>query len=178
MNDRPALIKNKHGKISQISDERKKFLLDPHPILMKANGKPKLDPEGDPIFAVKGEYEKGYVDVTPAEEKAYWAEMEARKEQRDEEDEAQEIANAAANAAIQASVRAAKAGTGKGKSGRKSNAQKEAEEAEAKKVEEEKKAAMEVTVRAAEGDKAKYDALSDEEKKMYADLELEVPAAK
>lgn len=171
--ERSPLIKNKHGKISQVTAERKKFLLDPAPILLKPNGKPKLDSEGEPILAVKGEYEKDYVDVTPKEAKEYWDMMDARAEQREEEEEAQEVAKAAADAAVQASVRAAKAGAGKGKGGRKSNAQKEAEEKEA----EEKRAEMEVKVREADGDKAKYDALNDEEKELFAELKLEVPAA-
>lgn len=174
--ERSPLIKNKHGKISQVTAERKKFLLDPAPILLRPNGKPKLNDEGDPIIAVKGEYEKGYTDVTPQEEKEYWAMMDSRMEQREEEEEAQEVAKAAADAAVAASVRAAKAGTGK-KGGRKSNAQKAAEEEEAKKQEEEKRAEMEGKVRDAEGDKAKYDALSDEEKKMYIDLFGDAPAA-
>lgn len=165
------LLKNPRGRIVSVSEERGEYLLNPHPVLLNSKGKPKLNKDGEEIPVIKARYEEGYTKPTKEEIDAYMEKREEDQEAAEEAQDAQDAAAAAAAAASLAAVKAAQAGSKAKKGGRKSKAQKEAEAKEA----EEKKAEMEGKVRDAEGDKAKYDALSDDEKKMYADLGMEVP---
>lgn len=170
-----TLIKNKKGRIVSCSPERKKFLLDTKPVALKANGQPKEDNNGNPIRIIKSQEEEGWSDVTPAEQKQFEAELAA---EQDEAQEVQDAQRAAMLATETAASLTAKAGNvaqrnanAKGKPGRKSKAEKEAEESAAAKVKEE----MEAKVREAQDDAEKYDALSDDEKAMYIELFEEAP---
>lgn len=164
------LLKNPRGRIVSVTQERGEYLLNPRPVLLNSKGKPRLNAEGEEIPLIKARYEEGYTKPTQAEIDAY---LEKQAEDQAAAEEAAEATNAAAVAATAASMAAARAAqvgnkTTAKKGGRKSNAQKAAEQ--------EARAEMEGKVRDAEGDKAKYDALSDEEKKLFAELGMEVPA--
>ncbi len=167
------LIKNKKGVIVAVDAARKAYLLNPKPVALKTDGSPKTDANGKTFPVLKAEHEIGWTDVTAAEEAAYNEELEEAQESAQKVTQAQEAAGLVAVAAAMGAKKAVEAdhanATGKNKAGRKSKAQKAAEaEAEAKLKEE-----KEAKVRDAEGDKEKYDALSDDEKAMYADLGLE-----
>ncbi len=121
---------------------------------------------------LKSRDEEGWTDVTKAEYDAFVEEMEADMEDADRVKDAQNAAELATQTAAALTAKAGKAdqlnNTAKKTAGRKSNVQK-AEEAAAQKLKDE----TEARVREAEGDKVKYDALTDDEKEMYTSLGLE-----
>lgn len=168
------LIKNKKGRIVSVSAARKKFLLDPKPVALKANGQPKEDANGNFYPILKSRDEEGWTDVTPEEVKAYEAALEEDMQDANEVKDAQRAAELATQTASALAAKANSADTKnankKSTAGRKSNAQKEAEAAAAKEE-------LEAAVRDAEGDKAKYDALSDDGKEMYLSLFGDSPEA-
>ena len=157
-----TLIKNKHGRVVSTTPERKKFLLDPKPMALKRNGQPKENANGDPIYLVKSQDEIGWTDVTPAEVKEFEQDIARGQEAAEEVEDATNAAKFATATAAKLSADASKAGA-KALSKVAKKAQEEA------KMKEE----MEAKVRDAEGDKVKYDALSDDEKEMYVALGLE-----
>lgn len=167
------LIKNKKGTIVSVDEKRKAYLLNDKPVLLRPDGKPKVDANGNTVPLVKSADEIGWTDVSKAEEAAYYEKLEADQEAANEVSQAAEAAALTAVAATMAANNAQKKAhnAAKGaKPGRKSNAQKEQEAAAQKAAEE-----MEMRVRDAEGDPAKYEALSEDEKEMYVTLFGAVP---
>ena len=168
------LIKNPKGKIVAVTKERKQYLLSDNPYALDAEGNPKKNNNGKYATLIKAAHEFGWMEVTADEAKAYEDQLAEDQEAAEGVTLAHEAAGITAVAAALAAKRASDAdqknAAGKGKvkaggPGRKTKAEKEAE---AKLAAEE----MEKRVRDAEGDKDKYEALSDDEKELYVQLGL------
>lgn len=154
-------LKNPKGRIVEVDDARAAYLLDPKPVLLRKDGKPKTNEDGDTFPLVKAKHEEGYTKPTAAEIKAYEEEEEEKREQHEEE---QGLRAAGAQAMVAASMLANRA-----------NSTKKTKVKEKKVKEEKGDEELEATVRDAEGDAAKYDALSDEGKEMYITFFGEAP---
>lgn len=156
-------LKNKKGRIVEVDDKRAEYLLNPNPVLLRKDGKPKTNEDGDTFPLVKSKDEEGYTKPTAAEIKAYEAEQDAAREQYEEE---QGLRAAGAQAMVAAAMLGNKANR--------------VQKPKAKKAKEEKEddtggADMEATVRDAEGDAKKYNALDDTGKEMYIGIFGEAP---
>ncbi len=125
-----ALIKNPKGRIVEVSDERKVYLLDPKPVHTR--------PDGKRIALVKSRHEEGYTEPSASEVKQYEAgnEKDAKPEKVELKEKEVEVV----------------------------------EKKKTKKQLKEEEAALEIEVRDAEGDVEKYEALSDDGKKLYIEL--------
>lgn len=152
-------LKNQKGRIVDVSDERGKYLLDPNPVLMRRDGKPKTDNDGNTFPLVKSKHEEGYTVPTKAEIKAYEDQQEAEQAQSQEEADMREAgARAIAGAAMLAN-----------------RAVKTAAKKPTKKVEQKEDEELEATVRDAEDDAKKYDELTEEGKALYLELFGDAP---
>lgn len=152
-------LKNPKGRIVDVSDERGAYLLNPNPVLMRKDGKPKTDNDGNTFPLVKSKHEEGYTVPTKAEIKAYEDQQEAEQNLAQEEADMREAgARAIAGAAMLAN-RAVKTTT------KKTTKKKEPEGGEE----------LEASVRDAEGDAEKYDELSEDGKALYLELFGEAP---
>lgn len=153
-------LKNQKGRIVEVDDARAAYLLNPNPVLLRKDGKPKTNEDGDTFPLVKSKHEEGYTKPTAAEIKAY---EEGENESREAYEEEQGMRNAGAQAMLAAAMMANRA-----------NAPKKAKPA--KKVKEaQDDGDIEASVRDAEGNAAAYDALSDEGKEMYVSIFGEAP---
>lgn len=166
-----ALIKNTHGVVVAVTDERKAYLLNPNPVAIGANGKPKTDANGNTFPIKKAAHEIGWSDVSKAEEAEYYEKLEEEQAAAEEVTNAKEAAGMVATAAVLAQQRAEKSAEKAVK--RNAKAKPSKSEVRRKNAQEGKDgdaADMEIKVREAEGDAEKYDALSDNEKEMYLEL--------
>lgn len=152
-------LKNKKGRIVEVDDKRAAYLLDPNPVLLRKDGKPKTNEEGDTFSLVKSKDEEGYTKPTAAEIKAYEAEQE---EQREQHEEMENMKNAGAQAIAAAALMA-------------NRANKPQKPKKVKEKKEDDGAELEATVRDAEGDAEKYNALDDAGKEMYIGFFGEAP---
>jgi hypothetical protein len=156
-------LKNKKGRIVTVTDERGAYLLDPNPLLLRKDGKPKTNEDGDVFPLVKSKDDEGFTVPTKAEIAAYEAEQEEARERYEEE---QGLRNAGAQAMVAAAMMANKAN-------------RVSKPATKRKAKEEKGddggADLEATVRDAEGDAKKYNALDDAGKEMYIGIFGEAP---
>lgn len=168
------LIKNPKGTIVSVTKEQKQYLLLDNPPVLDIEGNPRKNNNGKIATHLKAAHEFGWKEPTADEVKTYEDQLAEDQEAAEAVTLAHEAAGitvvAAALAAKRASDADQKNAAGKGKvkaggPGRKTKAEKEAE---AKLAAEE----MEKRVRDAEGDKDKYEALSDDEKELYVQLGL------
>lgn len=150
-------LKNQKGRIVEVPDERGKYLLDPNPVLLRKDGKPKTDNDGNTFPLVKSKHEEGYTVPTKAEIKEY---EDRQEEGRTASEEEAEMREAGARAIAGAAMLANRAS--KKKPVAKKPAPKEDDE-------------LEGTVRDAEDDVEKYDALSEEGKALYLELFGDAP---
>ncbi len=142
-----TLIKNPSGRIVSMTPERKAYLLDPKPM--------HTDPQnGKKIALIKQEYEQGWTEPTEADIAAW------------EEENKPKPTGTVAPAVAPAADETAKP---------KKKTKKEIAEAEAAAAA--KDAELEASVRDAEDDKEKFDALSVAGQEMYLDIFGEAPEA-
>jgi hypothetical protein len=153
------LVKNPKGRIVSVSEEFGAYLLDPKPVLMRRDGKPKTDLDGNTFPLVKAEHEKGFTLPSKAEIAAYEKEEEEGREGAENE---QALRDAGARAIAGAALLA-------------NNAAKTSIKKKVKAAPQADPVEDEATVRDAEGDAKKYNALSDTQKELYIELFTDAP---
>ncbi len=171
------LIKNPKGVIVSVPADRKAYLLNENPVALNIHGKPKTDANGNTFPIKKAENEKGWKEVTKAEADAYNEQLE---EDQIAAEEATNATEAAGMVAVAAALATKKAGSAQERAAnsrtKKNSAKKPIVKTEEEQTQDDADAAAKLKiesegrVRDAEGDAAKYDALTDEEKALYIEL--------